>query len=334
MRVYLASTNQSLNLEGRRFSHMIGECLKKGENHVNDSTEDQSNEVFQLFSLDDEAKASEGVTHKKPSVTCALYCESDPFYGVLSNTSNMYRWVHLLNESTIVLVPCMEAKTLLRNIGVTEADIQVFKPPVEMTRYRTKREQHVFYHYFEEDENRPLVVALGDFTSTEGLDVVIEAAKKFPNYLFYYFDISKEQDDKALAKKIAHYDLKNVKFVTGVPDDIFISALINAKLFIAPSYCPLSALTLANVMASETQIIMRSQANTINFLQEGVTAYMGEYSETLTSKCCDYLNGTLSPTTRAALQQVQDATFERASYSLDRIYLEAKNLVNFGGNRK
>ncbi|MCD8209514.1 MAG: hypothetical protein LUC31_01700 [Coprobacillus sp.] len=334
MRVYLASTTQSLNLEGRRFSHMIGECLKKGEHHVNDSVEDQSNELFHLLSLDDELKAAEGISHKKPTVTCALYCESDPFYGILSNTSNMYKWVHLLNESTIVLVPCMEAKNLLLKIGVTEADIQVFKPPVEMARYRTKREQHVFYHYFQEDENRPLVVALGDFGSTEGIEVVIEVAKKYPSYLFYYFDISKEQDSKALTKKIAHYDVKNVKFVTGVPDDIFISALINAKLFIAPSYCPLSALTLANVMASETQIIMRSQANTISYLQEGVNAYMGEYSETLVSKCCDYLNGTLSPTTRVALQQVQDATFERASYSLDRIYQEAKNLVGFGGRSR
>ncbi len=331
MRVYVAAPKENnLNLEGLRYSKVVKECLKVTEHHVNSNKTDQSNLLFHLFTLDDELKAAEAKGRKLPVIVNALYCESDPTFSILQTETNIVRWVHLCNESTMVLVPCEEAKNILVNCGVT-TDISIWKPPVVLERYRSGREKDVFYHYFMEDEGRDLIVGCGDLSTMDGVRVFLNIAEKYPDKLFYYFDISRTQDSGAISKKIAQYNTKNVKFVSGVPDDVFISALINATLFVAPSYCPLSCLTLANVLASSTQIIMRSQANTTGYLKNKVNAYLGEYSETIEQLCCDYLNGKLSPTIKQGYSMVQDTSFAHCGHNLDHLYLEAKNLSSYEG---
>ena len=291
-----------------------------------------------LISPEDENKLNDAKENDIPVVVSALYCENDPLASYLEHkTKDNERVTDLtakaqrfLNKADLVLVPSEIAREFLVDKGIT-ADISVALPGINMSRFDFSRddEKAIFYRYFREDPKRKLILGIGEYDGTmEGISSFVGAAKANPEALFYY--IGRETIpgiyNSLKMKRLIMTAPKNLKFINVVPDDIYRSAMLNASLFVIPGYKTTGVISLMDAMAAKCQIIARKQAVYPDILVDGKTAYLGQFSETITSLIKDFLDGKLKPTTEEAYNYVSKYNLRATGEQLRWFYLEQINI--------
>ena len=297
-----------------------------------------SYDVAHLISPIDDSIIKEIKEKNIPIIASALYCENDPLASYLEYkvTKKGEKIIHLTNRSLkflnkvdLVLVPSERARAFLINEGVI-TDIAVVLPGINLSRFNLARddEKEIFYRYFREDPKKQLVVGLGNYDSKmTGINTMINAARKVPGALFYY--IGRETKLNALKslklKAIMKLAPKNIKFVNIVPDDIYRSALMNASVFVIPEYRTLGIVSVMDAMAAKCQIIARKQDVISDLLIDNKNAYIGEFSETLTSLTKDYLLNKIKPTINEAYKEVSKCNLKAFGEQLKFYYQEQIN---------
>ena len=296
-------------------------------------------DVIHLLSLEDENKLNDAKENKIPVIVSALYCESDPYASYLEHKSKdgvrstrlSDRALRFLNKADLVLVPSAKARDLLVDSGVN-TDVSVALPGLNVSRFDFSREDEksLFYRYFREDQKKRLVVSVGEYDlNMDGINALINAAKKCPDVLFYYFgrEVVPGVFNSPKVKRAIHGSPKNLKFTTIVPDDIYRSALLNAEAFVIPGYKTTGIMSLVDAMGAKCQIIARKQAVFSDFIEDGKTAYLGEFSETISSLVKDFLNGKLKPTIEEAHSFVSSkCNLKTVGEQLRWYYVEQINL--------
>ena len=289
-------------------------------------------DVAHLISPEQDGEMNDIIDSGAPVVVSALYTEDDPVASYLEMDRKSKKSVltmkaqKFLNKADLVLVPCVEAKELLISSGVT-SPIEICHPGVNMSRFdfSKQEEREIFYRYYREDKNKKLVIAVGEYKGRmEGLSSFIGAARKSPNAVFYY--IGKTTASMKLnlkLNKIFSSAPKNVKFVDVPPDDIYRSALLNADVFMIPGYKISGVTSIVEAMAAKTQIIARKSTVFKGILQDGETAHLAEFSETLASLTRDYLDGKIKPTTTSAYQHICNHTLKAFGDELQKQYQNA-----------
>ena len=122
------------------------------------------------------------------------------------------------------------------------------------------------------------------------------------------------------AKTIIKNAPKNVHFKNILPDDIYRSLLLNADVFMLPGYNLAGIISVEEAMAAKCQLIVRKSSIFPELLKNEKTAYIAQFSETLTSLCLDYLNGEIQPTTQEAYEQVSEHSLQKFGDQLVNIY--------------
>ena len=296
-------------------------------------------DVLHLISPEDENKLNDAKENKIPVVVSALYCESDPYASYLDykskdgvrSTKLSERGLRFLNKADLVLVPTPKARDLLVDSGVT-SDVSIALPGVNTSRFDFSRadEKELFYRYFREDGKKNLVVAVGEYDlNMDGINAFVNAAKMCPDTLFYY--IGRETVpgifNSLKIKKLIASAPKNLKYTTIVPDDIYRSAMLNAVAFVVPGYKTVGVMSIMDAMGAKCQIIARKQAVFSDLVIDGKTAYLGEFSETLSSLVRDCLNGKLKPTIDEAYNMVSEkCNLKAVGEQLKWFYIEQINL--------
>ena len=297
-------------------------------------------DVVHLISPEDENKMNDAKENNIPVVVSACYCEDDPEASYFEHKSNdgirttkvSDKALRFLNKADLVLVPSRSVRDFLVDSGVT-SDISISLPGINMSRFDFSREDEktIFYRYFREDPKKKLVIGLGEYDSAmDGINSFINAAKLCPDAMFYY--IGRETIpgiyNSFKIKKLISSAPKNLKYISVLPDDIYRSALLNAQLFVLPGYKTAGVVSIMDAMAAKCQIVARKQAVYSDFLKDGKTAYLGEFSETLSSLVKDYLNGKLKPTIEEAYKEVSKCNLQVVGEQLRWFYLEQINIKN------
>ena len=285
-------------------------------------------DVAHFMSPDDENKVNIALERKVPIVVSALFGEDDPVTRFLANKNKDGRItvslkpkaLRMLNKATLVLVPNESAKELLIANGVNRP-IEAVMPGVNLARFNFSREdeKELYYRYFREDKSKKLVLAIGEYSNNmDGIHCLINAAKKKEDAAFYY--IGSETSVSGKAKKIIKSAPKNLHFVSILPDDIYRSMLLNADVFMLPGYNLSGIISIEEAMAANCQLIIRKSAVFSGFIKNEKTAYIAEYSETLTSLCLDYLNDKIKPTTEEAYNLISNYNLENFGQNLIKVY--------------
>lgn len=317
------------NFEGSRLRKSIKGSLEINDIEYTTSVVDYY-DLVHLMSVGDEGKINDAIENNIPVVISALYCESDPCASFVEYKNKEPRLtlkaLKVLNKASLVLVPSLECKSFLINEGV-RVDIDVVSSGVNLSRFNFSRddEKEIFYRYFNEDKTKKLVVSVGDYTNLEGVTTFINAAKKSPNALFYYFGPSVVGVSLKIKRLLRHAP-KNVKFKLVPNDDIFRSALINASIFLYTGYSIVGYITLLDAMAAKCEIICREQPLFDDLLIDGETAHIGKFSETLVSLTKDCLEGKLASTKELAYITVQKHDINNVGKSLKWIYQQRINM--------
>ena len=295
-------------------------------------------DVMHLISYEDDNKANDAKENNIPLIVSALYSEDDSSANYLEYKSKdgnrvttlKPRALKFLNKANVVLVPSAVSKDMLVENGVT-SDIQVCPLGINTARFDFSREDEkdIFYRYFRENRSKKLVVALGEYDNNmDGISAFINAAKKCPDVLFYY--IGKESVPGILKsfklRKLISRVPKNVKFKSIIPDDVYRSALLNADIFMLPGYKKTGVVSLLDAIAAKCQLIIRKQAVFEDLFEDGKTAYLAEYSETLTSLTKDYFDGKLKPTIDNAYKSISKLTLANFGEKLKWVYQQQINI--------
>ena len=297
-------------------------------------------DIMHLISVEDDSKANDAKESNIPLVISALYCEDDSLANYIDyknkdgnrTLSLKPKGLKFLNKANVVMVPSNNAKEFLMENGV-KSDIQVVPYGVNISRFDFSREDEkdIFYRYFRENRSKRLVVAMGEYDNNmDGIHSFINAAKKCPDVLFYY--IGRESVPGILKSfkmsRLIASSPKNVKFHGIIPDDVYRSALMNADIFMLPGYKVSGIVSLYDAMAAKCQLIVREQAVFADLLEDGKTAYLAKYSETLTSLTKDYFQGKLKPTIEKAYEEVSKHTLETLGNDLKWVYQQQINIKN------
>ena len=299
----------------------------------------ERHDIVHLISPDDENKINDAKENGVPVVVSALYCEDDPLASYLEHkttkegvrvTELTSKALRFLNKADLILVPSPKARELLVDSGVT-SDISIALPGINMSRFDFSREDEksLFYRYFRADPRKKLVIGLGEYDmEMDGINAFINAAKANPNALFYY--IGRETIpgvyNSLKIKRMIFSAPKNLKFITVLPDDIYRSALLIAKVFVIPCYKTAGVVSIMDAMAAKCQIIARKQAVFPDILIDGKTAYLGEFSETITSLIKDCLEDKIKPTIEEAHTFVSKCNLRATGEQLRWFYIERINI--------
>ena len=286
-------------------------------------------DVAHFVSPDDESRMMIALEKGVPCVVSALYGEDDPMASFLKykskdgkrTTTLRNRALKMLNKATLVIVPTESAKQFLIESGV-ETPIEVCLPGVNLARFNFSRddEKELFYRYFREDKNKKIVLALGEYDNLDGIHAFINAALKRDDTVFYYVGPDSKAAKSGKFKRILKEAPKNVHFKFILPDDIYRSLLLNADVFMLPGYHLAGVVSVEEAMAANCQLIVRKSSIFPGFLKNESTAYIAEFSETLTSLCLDYLNGEIQPTTQEAYKQISECSLKKFGDKLISIY--------------
>ena len=327
------------DFEGARMRKTIKGALERVDVDYT-TTIVEKHDVVHLISPEDENKLNDAKENNIPVVVSALYCEDDPQASYLEHKSKdgvrttelTNKALKFLNKADLVLVPSPKVRDFLVNSGVT-SDISIALPGINLARFDFSRddEKTIFYRYFREDSKKKLVLGLGEYDNTmDGINAFINAAKICEDAIFYYIGREAKPGiyNSLKMKKIISSAPKNLKFITIIPDDIYRSALLNADVFVIPGYKVTGVVSLMDAMAAKCQIIARKQAVYPDLIVDGQNAYLGEFSETITSLIKDYLGDKLKPTIDNAYNYVKKCNLKAVGEQLKWFYLEQINIKN------
>lgn len=330
--VYFQNKKRNSIFEGARLRKSIKGALEMVEVEHTSNLLDTFN-IIHLISPNDEKVVDEAKEYHVPVVASAFYAEDDPDASYIDEIINdkgktsvlKPKALKFLNKVDLILVPSEANIEFLKNNGVTTM-AKVVKPGVNMSRFDFSREdeKEIFWRYFREDKGKKLVFAVGEYDrNMTGINSFINAAKKCPNSLFYYFGQMKKSTELNLKfKKFIKSTPKNVHFISDVPDDVYRSAMLNADVFMIPGYRNAGVVSIYEAMAAKCQIIARKSAVFKGIIDEGVTAQVGEFSETLSSLVKDCLENKIKPTTTKAYEVVSSMTLTKFGNELKNIYMD------------
>lgn len=328
--VSFQSNKNAPDFEGVRLRKNIKGALELNEVKYATNIADYF-DIAHFIYIESDTKLNDIFERGIPCICSALCCEDDPNASFIdykskdgTRTSSLKpKALKFLNKMNLVLAPSESNREFLINNGVT-SPIDVCLPGVNLSRFDFSRddEKELFYRYFGEDKNRKLVLAMGEYTNNmDGINAFINAAKKCPDAIFYYIGCEDAAYKfSAKLKHLIHTAPKNVRFNSTVPEDIYRSALLNASIFMLPGYRTAGVISIQEAMAAKCQLIVRKQSVCSRTLIDGETAYIGEYSETLTDLVKSYLDGKLKPTTEKAYESIASHNLENFGKQLIDIY--------------
>ena len=332
--VYFQPNRKHDNFEGTRMRKTIKGALEMVNVQYTSNLFDDY-DVAHFMSPDDESKMNIAIERGVPTIVSALFGEDDPTVRFLNHKSKdgkrttllRNRALKMLNKATLVLVPSETAKQFLIESGVT-SPIEISMPGVNLARFNFSRddEKELFYRYFREDKNKKIVLAVGEYTNNmEGIHAFINVAQKRDDTVFYYVGCESKNGVNSRAKKIIKDAPKNVHFKYILPDDIYRSLLLNADVFMLPGYNLAGVVSVEEAMAAKCQVIARKSAIYPELLKNEETAYVAEFSETLTSLCLDYLENEIESTVQKAYEQISEYSLPNFGKHLISIY---NSLIN------
>ena len=92
-----------------------------------------------------------------------------------------------------------------------------------------------------------------------------------------------------------------------------------------PGYNLAGIISVEEAMAAKCQLIVRKSSILQGTLKNESTAYIAEFSETLTSLVLEYLNGDVQPTIQEAYNQISEYSLKNYGEKLINIY---KSIIN------
>jgi|LAHS01.1.fsa_nt_gb glycosyltransferase involved in cell wall biosynthesis len=260
-------------------------------------------DIVHLFSPEDEAKAHDAKEDGLKVVVSALYAEEDPACRYFNRDSTgaislKPKALRLLSLADLILVPTMGAQNALYQCGVSNPNIKILTPGVNLARFEKDDpiETSIFPSYMRRSPTLPYVISVGDFEDTRLLDNFQAIAEACPKVDFYFFGSrGKGVLKEGLIKKYNRESSKNAHYSDAVEDDVYRSGMMGASVFLSFASHPSSLVSL-EALASKSQIICYGRLTAGEVLIDKKNCYAYPSIEKTAKAIDKYCLGQLSPT--------------------------------------
>ena len=187
-------------------------------------------------------------------------------------------------------------------------------------------EKEIFYRYFRIPKEEKTVICIDNYDNKEAIINFDMAARACPKAKFFFFGPSKSFIflDKETKKLLKHAP-DNLFYKDIVPDDIYVSMMINADvLYISdPNSC--DQVLVLEAMAAKTQIIGVGPLRFYSQLKNKKNSYIGNGNKETIEILYNYLDGKLPSLTKDAFQLAQTNSLLNIGKALNKAY---EGLIN------
>ena len=263
-----------------------------------------SPEIVHLITPEDENLVKSFREEDAKIVTSAFYCENDPSTRFLERDATggfalKKSAFKLLSESDLVIVPNVFCMDFVRAQGL-KCRMEVLSAGVNLARFEEADpdEKNVFFRYFRLPPETTYCLSVGDFDDPDVKKSIEQIAFLIPSLKFIFLGIGKRgrYGGPAVAK-LNKAAPSNLQYSDLVEDDVYRSALINAKAVILFDGSHPDNLTALEAMAAKVQIFALGTIAFPDLLVNKVNAYSflqaSELAKSLQSHCLGKLKSTI-----------------------------------------
>lgn len=316
--IYYEPKGNNLDFEGARLRKNLRSALEISHISYARSVID-TYDLIHFISLNDELKINDISETNIPIVFSALYCESDDNAKTInSNNYNVLsqKAIRILNKVDLILVNDEASKKFLIVNGIKKV-IKVVTAGINLARFESinKLEDDIFYNYYQVDKNKKYVVSISNSNNKELVKKISSIAEKCPNLLFFHFS-----PNLTKAKNQNYKHLKNLNICPILNEELYISMMKNATIYLSLENERHSPLTLLDAMASKTQIISLDPSCLNEEMLNGCKAYHGKNEDEISKIINQLINNELQYTTQEAYEYAKKNSIQCLNKDLIEIY--------------
>lgn len=301
--VYFKPSSSSVPFEGVRLRKNLKGALELSSLSWVDSIY-ANPEVVHLLSPDDESLVKSFREEGAKIVVSAFSTENDPEARFLDkNTEGGFALrkvaIKLLTEADLVLVPNVFCEDFIRAQGL-KCRLEILSAGVNLSRFEglEKTEKDVFFHYFRVSTTTQYAISVGDFDDQEAKKAIEQLAFLVPNLKFFFLGIGKH--GRYRSEAIARLNKScpsNLTYSDLVEDDVYRSAIVNAKACILFDGSHPDNLTALEAMAARVQVFTLGKVSFPGVVVDKVNGYsfleVSELAKSLQTHCLGKLKSTI-----------------------------------------
>lgn len=301
--VYFKPSSSSASFEGVRLRKNLKGALELSSIPWVDSVYADP-EIIHIISPDDESIVKTARLEGAKVVTSAFYCENDPNARFLERNS-MGGFVltkpafKLLSESDLVLVPSAFCMDFVRAQGLSPR-MEVLSPGVNLARFEEADpdETGIFFRYFRIPQGTPYCLSVGDLNDEDVKKGMEQIAFLVPEMKFFFLGYDKKGGvSNQTVIRFNKSAPSNLTYSSLVEDDVYRSALINAKAIVLFDGSHPNNITALEAMASRVQIFSLGTVAFPDLIEDKKNAYCfmqaSELAKSLQSHCLGKLKSTI-----------------------------------------
>ena len=162
----------------------------------------------------------------------------------------------ILNKCDLVIVCCQADKMVLISNNI-KTPIEIMSLPVSEERFSniSNLEKNAFIQYAGLVKNEDFAISMTTYKDSQDIQDLIELANRFKNMKFFVFGPRRGFfTTPAKIKRLVKHSPDNIVFKSYTSEDIFKSAMLLSKFFIATRNSNVELLTVLEAMITKTQI--------------------------------------------------------------------------------
>lgn len=312
--------------EKNRLRKNIKGALELNEQNYSVSFYDETYQVAHFIDLEDYKKYRNENTKKIKKIISLFYLEEDVNGQVYERKIGGKHQVskaniELINEFDTVFVPSKEAKNYLLQQGVLPR-IKIVSPGVNLSKFSLENSyiRLICYRYLQLSEEMPFCISVFDYRDDDVFMRLRQIAELYPKVKFvgiYHCDkISR------LATKIIKKAPQNLIFTTLLEEDIYLSLIYSAKMFLLLGSEKGCVLESYEAMAGNTQIMALNSAVFNDIVIDKETGYVYNDFASLKEGVELFLNNKLPSTITKAKEVAINNSLKVVGEKLIKIYQE------------
>jgi glycosyltransferase involved in cell wall biosynthesis len=300
--VYFKPSDSGVSFEGIRLRKNLKGALELSSLPWVDSIY-AAPEIVHLISPDDDNLVKGFREEGAKIVVSAFYAENDPDARFLEKNATggfalRKSAQKLFSESDLILVPNVFCMDFVRAQGF-RCPMETLLPGVNLSRFEEddSDERDIFYRYFRFGDGVPYCLSIGDVDDGEVLKQIEQIAFIVPSLRFVFFGFGKRtRVSNQTIEKLNRGAPSNLTYSALVEDDVFRSAVANAKALILFDGSHPDNLIALEAMAAKVQVFALGRIAFPDVLEDKANCYSYLEASELAKSLESYCRGRLKPT--------------------------------------
>ena len=224
-----------------------------------------------------------------------------------------------------IITPTPYSKKLLDGYGMNR-EITAISNGIEIEKFVTSKEMaskfRKTYGYKKKDK---VVIGIGLYLERKGILDFVELAKRLPQYKFIWFGYTPLYTVPEKIRKAVKTELPNLRFAGYVEQEMIISAMNGADLYVFPTLEETEGIPIMEACACKCRALIRDIPVFDGWLEDGVNVYKAKDVDEFEKKIKKILNDELDDVTTEGYNVAKSRDLRIIGEQLKEVYEKVLN---------